>query len=162
MLDFGTDMSAPFEKRSGDAVVSDDPARLDLDVIHGFLSRTYWAAGIPRETLERSIAGSLAFGAYLPAAGGGERQVGFARVITDRATFAYLADVFVLEEERGRGLAVLPMEAIQSHPDLQGLRRWVLVTRDAHGLYSQFGFAPLAAPEHWMERRLDPYAANQR
>lgn len=153
---------SPHELRRGDLAVSDDPARLDLDVIHGFLTRTYWAAGVPRETVARAIAGSLAFGAYLPAAGGGERQVGFARVITDRATFAYLADVFVLEEERGQGLAALLMEAIQSHPDLQGLRRWALVTRDAHGLYSRFGFAPLAAPESWMERRLDPYAEHRR
>ncbi|HYH47609.1 MAG TPA: GNAT family N-acetyltransferase [Thermoanaerobaculia bacterium] len=138
----------PYEKRSGDALVSDDPSRLDLDIVHGFLSRSYWAEGIARETVARSIAGSLAFGLYLEQTG---RQVGFARVITDRVTFAYLADVFLLEEERGRGLAAFLMEAILAHPELQGLRRWSLVTRDAHGLYRKFGFVPLASPDLWME-----------
>jgi GNAT superfamily N-acetyltransferase len=127
--------------------ISTDPSRFDLDVIHGYLSRSYWAEGIPRETVARSIAGSLGFAAFLS-----RRQVGFARVITDRATFAYLADVFVLEEFRGRGIASRIMEAIVAHPDLQNLRRWMLVTRDAHPLYERFGFRILASPERHMER----------
>ncbi len=151
MLDFRADMSIHYEKRSGEAMVSDDPARIDLDVVHGFLTRSYWAEGVARETVVRSIAGSLAFGLYLDGPAGAARQVGFARVITDRATFAYLADVFVLEEERGRGLAAFLMAAILAHPDLQGLRRWSLVTRDAHGLYRKFGFTPLANPDGYME-----------
>jgi GNAT superfamily N-acetyltransferase len=129
--------------------ISTDPARLDLDVVHGYLSRSYWAKGIPRETVERSMVGALCFGAF---AGG--RQIGFARVITDRATFAYLADVFVLEEHRGRGVASRLMEAIREHPELQNLRRWLLVTRDAHPLYEKFGFRGLAHPEWLMERSL--------
>jgi GNAT superfamily N-acetyltransferase len=127
--------------------ISDDKALLDLDVIHGYLTRCYWAEGISRELVERSIAGSICFGAYDE-----EAQVGFARVVTDHATFAYLADVFVLESHRGRGVSRLLMEAIRSHSELQGLRRWHLVTRDAHGLYAKFGFKPLAAPERHMER----------
>jgi len=133
--------------------ISTDPSRFDLDVVHGYLSRSYWAKGIPRSTVERSMAGSLCFGAF---AGG--RQIGFARVITDRATFAYLADVFVVEEHRGHGVASRLMEAIQAHPELQGLRRWLLVTRDAHPLYEKFGFRSLAHPEWLMERSLPrPY-----
>jgi len=127
--------------------ISTDPSRFDLDVIRGYLARSYWAAGIPRETVERSIAGSLCFGAF-----DGDRQTGFARVVTDRATFAYLADVFVLEEFRGRGVATRLMQAIVAHPELQNLRRWLLVTRDAHPLYEKFGFRPLEKPERHMER----------
>jgi GNAT superfamily N-acetyltransferase len=135
--------------------ISTDPSRFDLDVIHGYLARSYWAAGIPRETVERSIAGSLCFGAF-----DGNSQIGFARVITDRATFAYLADVFVLEEFRGRGVASKLMEAIVGHPELRGLRRWLLVTRDAHRLYERFGFRPLAHPDRHMEAVLaNPYAS---
>jgi GNAT superfamily N-acetyltransferase len=145
---------APREWRREGFAVSDDPARLDLGVVHGYLARSYWAAGIPRATVERSIAGSLPFGVY-HLGEAGERQVGFARVVSDFATFAYLADVFVLEEHRGRGLARWLMEVIVAHPDLQSLRRWSLVTRDAHGLYRPFGFRDLAAPERHMER-LDP------
>ncbi len=126
--------------------VDTDKSRLQLDVIHGFLAESYWAKGIPLEVLRRAIANSLCFGVY-----DGERQVGFARVVTDCATFAYLADVFVLESHRGRGLAVRLMEAVTAHPQLHGLRRWVLVTRDAHGLYAKYGFTPLAAPERFME-----------
>lgn len=140
-----------YEVRRGAHAVSDDPARLDLAVVHGFLATSYWAAGIPEETVARSIAGSLAFGLYREEEGG-ERQIGFARVVTDRATYAYLADVFVLPEARGAGLGIFLVEAILAHPDLQGLRRWSLVTRDAHALYSKFGFAPLAAPDRHMER----------
>jgi len=135
----------------GQYVVSTDPARLDLDVIHGFLRESYWSTGITREVVQRAILGSLAFGMY--ATNGG--QVGFARVITDRATVAHLADVFVVPSERGRGLSKWLMSVIVEHPDLQGLRRWLLGTRDAHGLYAQFGFTPLKAPERLMERH-DP------
>ncbi len=134
--------------------VSTDARRLDLDVIHGFLSQSsYWAEGIPRETLERSVRNSLVFGVYED-----DRQVGFARVVTDRATYAYLADVFVLESHRGRGLSKWLLECVLAHPDLQGLRRWHLATRDAHGLYAQYGFSPLADPGNFMEiRRPDVY-----
>jgi GNAT superfamily N-acetyltransferase len=126
--------------------IDTDKSRLDLAVIHGFLTTSYWAKGIPRETVERSIEGSLCFGVYE-----GPRQVGFARVITDSATFAYLADVFILESHRGRGLSRRLMDAIVAHPSLQGLRRWMLATRDAHGLYARYGFKPLAAPDRMME-----------
>lgn len=141
-----------YEARRGGHVVSDDPARLDLALIHGFLASSYWAAGIPEETMRRSIAGSLAFGLYRLDDEGGGRQVGFARAVTDRATYAYLADVFVVPDERGQGLGTFLVEAVLAHPDLQGLRRWSLVTRDAHDLYRKFGFVPLAAPERHMER----------
>lgn len=135
------------EWRRGEYVVSTDPERLDLDLIHGFLTASYWAHGIPPEVVRRSIAGALPFGLYH-----GERQVGFARAVTDGATFAYVADVFVLEEERGHGLATWLMECMVAHPDLQGLRRWMLATRDAAGLYRKVGFVPLGSPERWMER----------
>ena len=140
-------MDAPFERRRGALTVSSDPARLDLDVLHGFLARSYWAEGIPREVVVRSVEGALCFGLY-----DGQAQVGFARVITDRATYAYLADVFVLESHRGRGLGVWLMECVMAHPALQGLRRWSLVTRDAHQLYRRFGFTALAAPDRHMEK----------
>jgi GNAT superfamily N-acetyltransferase len=135
--------------------VSTDPARLDLDLIHRYLSReSYWAAGIPRDTFTRAIANSLCFGVY-DAAG---QQVGFARVVTDRATFAYLCDVFVLPASRGRGLSKWLMGCVVAHPDLQGLRRFVLVTRDAHALYAKFGFEPLADPTGYMHvHRRNPY-----
>jgi GNAT superfamily N-acetyltransferase len=131
--------------------ISTDPARLDLDAIHAYLTRSYWAAGIPRDVVARSIAHSLCFGVY---DGGG--QVGFARVVTDRATYAYLADVYILESHRGRGLSLRLMEQVMVHPDLQGLRRWSLLTRDAHGLYRRFGFEPLARPERHMEIAVSP------
>ena len=126
--------------------VTSDPARLDVDAIHAFLSQTYWSPGIPRRIVERAITNSVCFGAM-----DGTRQVGFARVVTDKATFAYLADVYVLEAHRGRGLARRIMEAVKQHPDLQGLRRMLLATRDAHGLYADYGFKPLATPERMME-----------
>jgi len=135
----------------GEYAISTDPARLDLDVIHDFLSHSYWGEGITRKTIERSIAGSLPFGLYHVTAEG-ERQVGLARVITDRATFAYLSDVFVLAAHRGRGLGVWLIETIVAHPELQGLRRWALVTRDAHSLYRRFGWTAPANPAGWMER----------
>jgi len=126
--------------------ISTDPARIDRALVHAFLSGSYWASGIPREIVDRSIENALCFGVYEE-----NRQVGFARVISDLATFAYLADVFVLPSHRGRGLAKWLMEAILAHPKLQGLRRWMLVTRDAHGLYRQVGFTELAHPERLME-----------
>ena len=126
--------------------VSSDAARLQLGVIHGFLTRSYWAEGISREIVARSISGSCTFGIYL-----GEDQVGFARVISDCATFAYVADVFVLEDHRGRGLARWLMQFILETPELQGLRRWLLVTRDAHSLYQTVGFTPVSQPEGMME-----------
>jgi GNAT superfamily N-acetyltransferase len=143
-----------FEVRRGDVAVSDDPARLDLAAVHGFLAASYWAAGIPEEVVRRSIAGSLCFGLYrsAPGEGAAESQLGFARAVTDRATYAYLADVYVREEERGRGLGTFLLEAVMAHPDLQGLRRWSLVTRDAHALYRKLGFTPLAVPAGHMER----------
>jgi len=137
----------------GEFEISTDPARLDLNTVHEFLTASYWARGIPRQTVERSIENSLSFGIYH-----GARQVGFARVVTDRATFAYLADVFVIPDYRGRGLSKWMMECILAHPDLQGLRRWMLVTQDAHELYRNYGFIPLNTPERWMEiHRPDVY-----
>lgn len=124
-----------------------DRSRLDVGTIHAFLSSSYWSPGIPRETVERAIANSLCIGGYVES-----RQVAFARMVTDRATFAYLADVFVLPSHRGRGLSRTLVEALLSHPEVQGLRRMLLVTRDAHGLYSKLGFSPLAAPDRFMER----------
>jgi len=129
--------------------ISADPARLDVAAVHRFLSEeAYWSLGIARATVERAIANSFCFAAYAP----NGAQVAFARLVTDRATFAYLADVFVLPEHRGRGLSKQLMAAMIAHPELQGLRRWLLMTRDAHGLYAQFGFTPLANPPRVMER----------
>lgn len=137
-------------------LISTDPDRLDLGLVHAVLTESYWAKGITFALVKRSIENSLPFGLYhsggSAAKAGAPEQVGFARVITDRATFAYLADVFVVEGHRGRGLATWMMEAIVAHPDLQGLRRWVLLTRDAHGLYRKFGFADLRLPDRYMER----------
>ena len=126
--------------------VSTDPARLDVDAIHAYLTRSYWAGNIPRDIVARALAGSLCFGVY-----DGAAQIGFARVVTDRATFAYFADVYVLEGYRGRGLSKWLMQVIMAHPDLQGLRRFSLVTLDAHGLYEQFGFRRLTTTERHME-----------
>jgi N-acetylglutamate synthase-like GNAT family acetyltransferase len=122
----------------GRFLISTDRSKLDVDVIHGFLARSYWAEGIPRQTVMRSIDNSLCFGVYDNA-----RQIGFARVISDFATYAYVADVFILEPYRERGLGKELMASIMAHPDLQGLRRWSLGTRDAQGLYAQFGFKPV-------------------
>jgi len=130
--------------------VSTDPARLDVDAVHAALAQSYWAEGIPRDTVERGLRGSLCFGLYAPEEEGG-RQVGLARVVTDAATFAYLCDVYVLPEVRGRGLGKLLMRAVVEHPDLQGLRRFSLVTRDAHELYRQFGFVEIKNPDRHME-----------
>jgi len=134
------------EWRRGEYSISTDKGRLDVAVIHGFLTMSYWAAGVPMDVVKRSIEHSLAFGVYKE-----DQQVGFARVITDYTTFAYLGDVFILEPFRGRGLSKWLMEVIVGHPELQGLRRWVLLTRDAHGLYRQVGFTELSNPERYME-----------
>jgi GNAT superfamily N-acetyltransferase len=132
-------------------VISTDPARIDVDAVHRYLSNeSYWAKGIPRDRVERSIAGSLCFGLYA-----GEAQVGFARVVTDRATFAYLCDVYVDAAHRTGGLGKWLMEVVMGHPDLQGLRRFLLGTRDAHGLYAKYGFTPMKAPDRFMEKH-DP------
>ncbi|HKA18259.1 MAG TPA: GNAT family N-acetyltransferase [Blastocatellia bacterium] len=134
----------------GDYTITTDKKQLDIEVIHSFLDTSYWAAGRSAETIRISIENSLPFGIYK-----GDKQVGFARIITDYATFAWIADVFVLEAHRGQGLSKWLMEVIISHPELQGFRRWVLATKDAHDLYRKFGFIELTRPERWMERH-DP------
>jgi len=127
-------------------LVTDDRSKIDFEVVYGFLSQTYWAPNIPRETMQRAMDGSLCFALLKDG-----RQIGFARAITDRATFAYLADVFVLEAEQGQGAGTFFMGAVFAHPDLQGLRRFMLATRDAHNLYRKFGFAEPKRPEMLME-----------
>jgi GNAT superfamily N-acetyltransferase len=134
------------ENRKGQFLITTDRERLDLDVVYNFLSESYWAKGISRELVVCSIQNSLCFGVFSE-----REQVGFARVISDFATYAYLADVFIIEPYRGQGLAKWLMECIVSHPELQGLRRWTLATRDAHKLYARFGFKPLAKPDSFME-----------
>ena len=133
--------------------VSSDPRRLDVGVVHGFLTQSYWSPGIPRHVVERAIANSICFGAF-----DGDQQVGFARVVSDRATYAYVCDVFVLPAHRGRGVSKLIMAAIMAHPELQGLRRWTLFTRDAHALYRRFGFGDARYPDRLMEIFANPYA----
>jgi GNAT superfamily N-acetyltransferase len=140
-------------------LVSDDRALLDLDAVHAYLVRSYWSPGVPRAVVERAAANSLCLGAYdLDAAAAQTAppprppQIGYARVVTDRATFAYLCDVYVLETRQGRGVGKLLMRAVTTHPDLQGLRRFMLMTRDAHGLYARFGFTPLKDPARAMEK----------
>lgn len=136
------------EWRRGEFVISTDPARLDIPLIHEYLStQAYWAMGRPIEVVRRAIENSLPFGVFK-----GAEQVGFARVVTDYATFAWLADVFVLPAFQGQGSGTWLIGVITAHPRLQGLRRWVLATKDAHGLYARFGFTPLDAPERFMER----------
>jgi GNAT superfamily N-acetyltransferase len=133
--------------QSGEFLISTDRDKLDVPLIHSFLCNdTYWAKGIPRSTVERSIRHSLCFGLYHQ-----QQQAGFARVITDYTTFAYLADVFIVAAYRGQGLSKWLVSTILAHPELQGLRRWVLATADAHGLYKQFGFTPLPHPERFMQ-----------
>jgi N-acetylglutamate synthase-like GNAT family acetyltransferase len=131
----------------GEFSITCDPDKQDVEVIHGFLSRSYWSKGIPEDTVKRSMDGSLCFALLHKG-----RQVGFARVISDFATIAYLGDVFVLEEYRGQGLSKWLMECVNAHPRLQGLRRWMLATSDAHGLYEKFGFTALSKPQLFMER----------
>jgi GNAT superfamily N-acetyltransferase len=132
--------------RKGEFIISTDRQLIDLDIVHGFLTECYWSKGIPRDVVARSIENSLCFGVYSEG-----KQVGFARVISDYATYAYIGDVFVLESFRGRGLGKWLMECIMQHPRLQGLRRWSLVTSDAHGLYAPLGFGPLKKPQNYME-----------
>jgi GNAT superfamily N-acetyltransferase len=134
------------EWKRNEMLVSDDPARLDVEAIHAFLNRAYWCVGIPRETVERAVCHSLCFGLY-----DGSAQVGLARVITDHATFAYLCDVYVLESHRGRGLGKWLIECVMAHPAIPGLRRFNLATRDAHSLYVRHGFKPLRHPENHLE-----------
>ena len=135
--------------------ISSERADVDFEVVHGFLhADAYWCRGVPRPVLEKAIANSLCFSAFVD-----DRQIGFARVVTDRATFAYLCDVFVLPSARGQGASRKLLESIDKHPDLQGLRRFLLATADAHGLYAQYGFVPLSRTERFMERyRPDAYA----
>jgi GNAT superfamily N-acetyltransferase len=142
----------PIEHQRDGYVVSSDPARLDAAAIHSFLRSAYWSPGVPLEVVERSIAHSLPFGLY-DAAGA---QVGFARAVTDRAAFAYLADIYVLPAHRGRGLGVWLVECVLAHPALHGLRRIMLATIDAHSLYERFGFRQVAHPERDLELRTDP------
>ena len=134
------------ELRHGEYTISTDPDRFDVTAIHAYLTRSYWSPGIPRATVERAIAYSLSFGLFH-----GDAQVGFARVVTDRATFAYLADVYVLEDHRGKGLSKWLLEAVLAHSELQGLRRFLLATRDAHSLYARYAFKALANPARLME-----------
>ena len=141
------------EWRQGDCVVSDDPARLDREAVVRFIAGTYWAAGIPAATMQRAIEHSLCFGLYREG-----RQIGFARVVTDRATFGYLCDVFVEEAHRGGGLGKWLVDCVLEHPDLRGLRRFSLMTRDAHALYERVGFKPMADPTRYLEiHRPDVY-----
>jgi ribosomal protein S18 acetylase RimI-like enzyme len=132
--------------RRGEFTITTDPAAADVDAVHAFLSRSYWAEGIPRETVARAIANSIPFSLFR-----GTDQVGLARVITDRATFAYLSDVYIVESCRGQGLSHWLMDTIMAHPDLQGLRRFSLTTRDADGLYRRYGFTDIATPPTHLE-----------
>lgn len=134
------------EWQHGAYTISTDKQRIDLDAVHGFLRTAYWSLDVPRPIVARGIEHALVFGVYH-----GAQQAGFARVVTDYTRFAYLCDVFVLDAFRGQGLGVWLIETILAHPELQGLRRWLLATRDAHGLYAKLGFTPLNAPERWME-----------
>lgn len=135
------------ESHRENLMISTDPARLDLEAITALLSRSYWAADRTREKIARTLEHSLVFGMY-----DGQKQIGLARLVSDYTTYAWLCDVFIHEDYRGRGLGKWLMESILAHPELQGLRRFVLATRDAHGLYAQYGFTPLASPERWMEK----------
>jgi GNAT superfamily N-acetyltransferase len=140
-----------YEQHRDAYVISTDQSLLDRPTIHAFLAQTYWSPGVPREIVDRALDNSCVFGMYRD----GE-QVGLARVITDYATFAYIADVFILPAFRGQGLGVWLIEVVLSHPDLQGFRRWMLATLDAHDLYRKHGFEPLSNPERFMEiRRTD-------
>lgn len=152
-------LSTHLEHHHGHYLISDDPARLDAVAVHGYLSRSYWSEGIPLATVQRALQGSLCIGAYLlsdessTAKAAEDRQVGLVRIISDHATYAYLCDVYVLEEHRGHDLAKTMLALALRHPKLQGLRTWSLRTRDAHGLYTQFGFKPVEHPESHMALR---------
>jgi len=135
------------EAQKDDYTISTDPARLDIDAIAAMLTRAYWAQGRTREMIVRYVQHSLVFGIYHD-----KKQIGLARIVSDYTTFAWLCDVFIHEDHRGKGLGKWLMETIHSHPDLQGLRRWLLATRDAHSLYEQFGWTPLDNPTRWMNK----------
>ena len=148
----------PLHETNGEYDISADKQRLDVSTIHEYLTQSYWSQGVSRALVERAIEGSLCFGVFHQG-----KQVGFARVITDKATFGYLADVFILEPHRGKGLSKRLMEFILAYPHLQGLRRFMLATRDAHGLYKKFGFTELAIPTRFMElHRPDLYKMTSR
>lgn len=149
-------MTTPFEAQRDRFTITTDKSRLDIDTICDFLTRAYWAKGRPRERTERALENSLVFGLY-----DGPRQIGLGRVVSDYAIFAYLCDVFIHEDYRALGLGKWMIETIMSHPDLQGLRRWTLATRDAHGLYRQYGWNSLSDPGGWMEI-LRPFAGEER
>ncbi|HEY2980016.1 MAG TPA: GNAT family N-acetyltransferase [Anaerolineales bacterium] len=149
-------MTPYIEAQRGPFTISTDPARLDLPTIEAMLARAYWAKGRPLERTRRALENSLAFGLY-----DGARQIGLARVVSDYAIFAYLCDVFIHEDYRARGLGKWLIETVMAHPDLQGLRRWTLATKDAHDLYRQFGWDALANPEGWMEI-LRPFPGEER
>ena len=134
------------ETHRGNFTISTDPARLDVDIICDFLTRAYWANTRPRARTERALKNSLVFGVY-----DGEKQIGLGRVVSDYSIFAYLCDVFIHEDYRAHGLGKWLIQTIMEHPDLKDIRRWLLVTNDAHGLYKQFGFASIEDPEHWMQ-----------
>lgn len=138
------------EWRKGDYLISTNRSKIDVDIVHDFLSNSYWAENIPKDIVLKSIENSLCFGVYYQ-----YLQIGFARVVSDFATFAYLADVFILPGQRGKGLSKCLLQVIVDHPNLQGLRRFTLATRDAHGLYAHFGFLPFDKPERWMQKH-DP------
>ncbi len=144
----------PIHIEKDDYLISTDFAKLDLAKVHQFLSQeSYWSQNIPFETVKKAAENSLAFGVYYQG-----KQVGYARIISDYTTIAYLGDVFIVPEHRGKGLSKWLMETINAHPDLQGLRRWVLLTRDAHELYKQFGWSEIANPASWMEKhKPNPY-----
>jgi GNAT superfamily N-acetyltransferase len=148
-------MQPPIEVRRDSYVISTDPGRLDVEAVIGMLRRAYWSRGRPRERTERALRNSLVFGLY-----DGSRQIGVARVVSDYAVFAYLCDVFIEDAYRARGLGKWLIETVMAHPDLQGLRRWTLATRDAHGLYRRYGWSALQDPDGWMEI-LRPYAGEE-
>lgn len=140
-------MPQNFETHREQFTISTDPGRLDINTICEFLKRSYWANTRPRQITERALQNSLVFGVYE-----GDKQIGLARVISDSTVFAYLCDVFIHEDYRGNGLGKWLMKTIMEHPELKGVRRWLLVTNDAHDLYKQFGFTAIDEPERWMQR----------
>jgi len=139
-------MSQIIETHRDHFTISTDPARLDMDAVCDFLGRAYWANTRPRERTEKAFQNSLVFGVY-----DGDKQIGLARVVSDYSIFAYLCDVFIHEDYRAHGLGKWLIQTVLDHPDLKAMRRWVLVTDDAHGLYKQFGFTAIEDPEHWMQ-----------
>jgi N-acetylglutamate synthase-like GNAT family acetyltransferase len=145
------------EHKKGNYKISTDKSKLDIDVIHGFLHRSYWAEQIPVETVKKSIENSLCFGVYK-----NDQQVGYGRVISDYATFAYLADVFIIESERGKELSKWLMQCILDHPELQGLRNFCLMTQDAHTLYERFGFKSIPKPQNFMAKKVEGIYKNNK